>query len=289
MPFIGGGGGGATKFLDITGTLLNTNDQIFASQDWTGYSWVAFQNKSVGGSGGTSILVEVSNDGIQWTQDATIIEPQDMQSGFIGSTMAVATSENGFFVMPLYYPRFRLTLQNGVGATITVHARAYNTPFVFPDQKVMRISSDTGHRVKTWTAIDNPFTTGDNGVVALSAGYLWDGWNGQFFRHRTPGRWKTLVNTAITAGTPLAAWTPFVGGTIKLMGFSLSLSVAGQIILKDATTEFLRSPQLAAGGIFQLGCDALRNGYIFSAVNNALNIDVTANGSVGGSFWGSEE
>lgn len=96
---------------------------------------------------------------------------------------------------------------------------------------------------------------------------------------------KNRANAAIAAGTPAEIWTPATGKKFQLTSGQLSLSVAGQIILKDGATELLRSPQLAAGGVWEFDLDrALQS----SAADAALNIDVSATGNVGGWVGGEE-
>lgn len=114
-------------------------------------------------------------------------------------------------------------------------------------------------------------------------GYTGGAWD----RARIPNVFKTRADASITAGTPAAGWTPTSGKKFRLMAGQLSLSVAGQIILKDGATEILRSPQLAAGATWNI--DNLGNGKLSSAANNVLNIDVSGTGNVGGWLGGTEE
>lgn len=100
---------------------------------------------------------------------------------------------------------------------------------------------------------------------------------------------KTRANASITAASPATIWTPTTGKKFRLRGLSLSMSVAGQIIVKDATTEVARSPQLAANGVWTLGAGDLGDGILSAAANNVLAIDVSATASVGGMVWGTEE
>lgn len=96
---------------------------------------------------------------------------------------------------------------------------------------------------------------------------------------------KNLADASITAATPVAGWTPAAGKKFLLTEGQLSLSVAGQIILKDGATELLRSPKLAAGGVWDI---RLKRGLLSSVDGNALNIDVSATGNVGGWLGGEE-
>src|SRR5215218_2863662 len=64
---------------------------------------------------------------------------------------------------------------------------------------------------------------------------------------RTPNALKNVAATAITAGTPVGIWTPAAGKRYRVLGFSLSLSVAGSIIFKEAGAEKFRTPLALAG------------------------------------------
>ena len=111
-------------------------------------------------------------------------------------------------------------------------------------------------------------------------GSTWD-------RQRTPSIFKTRTDASVTANTPVALWTPAAGKKFRVMGGQLSLAVAGQIILKDGTTEILRSPQLVAGATWTI--PAIGNGILSAAANNVLNVDTTATGNIGGFVFGTEE
>ncbi|MBZ5700258.1 MAG: hypothetical protein LAN84_00265 [Acidobacteriia bacterium] len=104
---------------------------------------------------------------------------------------------------------------------------------------------------------------------------------------RTPGVYKTIAAVSVTAGTPATLWTPTAGKKFRLMGYALSLSVAGSVILLDSATEVIRTPLLAAG----IGQNSphMGNGILSSAANNALKADVSASGTVSGFVFGTEE
>lgn len=104
---------------------------------------------------------------------------------------------------------------------------------------------------------------------------------------RTPNVFKTIAAVAVTAATPLTIWTPTAGKKFRLMGFALSLSVAGSVILLDSAAEILRTPLMAAG-VGQPSA-AFGNGILSALANNTLKIDVTASGSVSGYVFGTEE
>lgn len=109
----------------------------------------------------------------------------------------------------------------------------------------------------------------------------------QEFRHAPALVSKPIAAVAVTAGTPVAIWTPAAGNKFRVLGFIVSLTVAGSVILKDATAEFGRTGLLAANTAFQM--PGLANGYVSTTANNALNMDVTATGSVSGFVFGYED
>lgn len=98
---------------------------------------------------------------------------------------------------------------------------------------------------------------------------------------------KPIAAVAVTGGTPVAIWTPAAGNKFRLLGFSVSLSVAGSVIFKDGSTEIARTGTLVANQAFQM--PGLANGYVSTAANNALNMDVSASGTVNGFVFGYEE
>lgn len=104
---------------------------------------------------------------------------------------------------------------------------------------------------------------------------------------RTPSVFKNIAAVAVTAATPVAAWDPASGKKFRLMGFALSLSVAGSVIIKDGANEILRTPLMAAGA--GMVSPPMGNGILSTAADANLFIDVTASGSVSGFVYGTEE
>lgn len=119
------------------------------------------------------------------------------------------------------------------------------------------------------------------GFEQLFNGATWD-------RQRTPKVFTRVPLTAVTAGVALTVWTPAGGKKFRLMGFALSLSVAGHMHMLDSATTILSTPAMPASdgssGPFVLG-----NGILSVAANNPLKVDVSANGSVVGFVFGTEE
>lgn len=132
---------------------------------------------------------------------------------------------------------------------------------------------------------------GDNAPTyqtLMAAQGLYDPTASAFERRRKVRTFTNRADASVTSGTPAALWTPAAGKKFRIMRGQLSLSVAGQIILKDGSTEILRSPKLTAGGVWDLGA-ALDNGILSSLANNVLNVDTTATGNIGGWVGGTEE
>jgi hypothetical protein len=135
-------------------------------------------------------------------------------------------------------------------------------------------------------------SVGDGSTIGLvaAAHYLFNG--GSFDRQRTPGKFISIKNVAVTAGTAQPVWTPGSGKKFHLMGFAISLSVAGYIIFEDgnggSSAEFIRTPGMAAG-IGLVNPANFGNGYTSTAANNALYMDVSASGNINGFLFGTEE
>lgn len=99
---------------------------------------------------------------------------------------------------------------------------------------------------------------------------------------------KRLDAVAITAGTPITAWTPASGKRFRLEGWALSSSAAASLFfLDDATALDLATPLLAAAGIDRQS--SLGDGVLSGAADRPLKIDATATATISGSVWGREE
>lgn len=86
---------------------------------------------------------------------------------------------------------------------------------------------------------------------------------------------------SITHATPVDVYTPTTGKKFRILGYNLSTTVAGAIQFEDTTgTEVLRTPLLAAATPF--GSGDMGNGYLSTAANNHLFLDVTVTGVVTG-------
>lgn len=108
-------------------------------------------------------------------------------------------------------------------------------------------------------------------------------------RPRLGNKIINIAAVAVTAGTPASLWTPTSGKKFRLLGYCVSLSVAGSVIFDDNVVgaEILRTPLLAAGTGIASG--PMGNGILSAAANNILKINVTATGSVSGHVFGTEE
>lgn len=128
-----------------------------------------------------------------------------------------------------------------------------------------------------------------NRETLYTAAYLLGFDGAAFARVRLASTFIDIPSVAVVAGTPATVWTPASGKKFRLMGWALSLSVAGSIIFKwgAANTIIIRTPALAAAGVHSF--DQLGNGAMPGAANDALKVDVTANGNVAGFVFGTEE
>ncbi len=107
-------------------------------------------------------------------------------------------------------------------------------------------------------------------------------------RQRTPTVFKVLAEVAVTAGTPVSVWTPAAGKKFRIMGWFLTMSVSGAILIEDSTgVSVLRNPKSAANQ--PSAAPPMGNGYLSTAANNQVFVDVTATGAVSGVIFGTEE
>jgi len=145
-------------------------------------------------------------------------------------------------------------------------------------------------------AVGNPLRVGGvyrTSIPAVAAGDIADllvDAAGRLKLAFTPDTFKMIDAVAITAGTPATVWTPASGKKVRLLGWFLSSSAAAALEFQDsaaAGTVVAQTPLLAAAGVH----DTLHlgEGVVLAAVDNTLELDVTANATVSGMVFGVEE
>lgn len=98
---------------------------------------------------------------------------------------------------------------------------------------------------------------------------------------RTVTKFIQLQAVAITHATPVDVYTPTSGKKFRILSYHISTTVAGAIQFEDTTgTEVLRTPLLLAAA--PAGSGDMGNGYLSTAANNHLFLDVTVTGVVSG-------
>ena len=180
--------------------------------------------------------------------------------------------------------------QNASGVFVPLIWPAYTADGVaYANVPEVGIAFNNGSNVQRALTISAQGVSGNNGSAMLpNAVMIWNGTT--FDAMRTPIVFKKLQAVSVTAGTPVAVWTPAAGKKFRMMGFILATTVAGSILMEDATggaNEFFRVPLLAAS--VPIASPPLGNGYLSTTANNALFIDVTVTGIVSGVIYGTEE
>lgn len=106
----------------------------------------------------------------------------------------------------------------------------------------------------------------------------------------TPVVFKDIPATAMTAGTPGAIWTPATGKKFRLIGWCISLTVAGAIIFRRgaANTTFFRTGLRPAGESHETP-GGFGNGFLCPTADEVLKLDVSASGTIQGFLFGLEE
>jgi hypothetical protein len=155
-------------------------------------------------------------------------------------------------------------------------------------------------------AANDPYLLAISNGAATILGYSYAFNGSKWDRIRTANTFKTATATA--AGDT-AVWTPTSGKKFRLMGYCIDVtnnSVLGSagtetIALRDATTAigitnsvFIPATALTGGAPLLHVCNSgLGNGYLSSAANNVLNVNLgTALGATGVvrvNVWGTEE
>lgn len=98
--------------------------------------------------------------------------------------------------------------------------------------------------------------------------------------------------SAVTITTITTVWTPASGKKFRLMGGTISVSAAGNVLFEDnaagAGNFIFRTPKLAADTPYTfvvLG----GQGKLSAAINQVLKATLSVAGAVTGTLWGTEE
>lgn len=185
---------------------------------------------------------------------------------------ALAVDQYGRPAQGVYVPGIGVTVAQGGSATLDTAQDFYYAPQVIQTRK----SGNVG-----------------DAQPGANIDYVLDGvWNGATVdRVRGPNVFKDINAVAVTAGTPVGVWTPAAGKHFRLMGYHVSLSVAGAVIFKDGgngSAVIFRTGAMPAGQ-GQVS-PWIGNGYLgVGAAASPLQIDVSATGAVTGFVFGCEE
>lgn len=107
--------------------------------------------------------------------------------------------------------------------------------------------------------------------------------------------WRRMVNvtkdfSAVAVGTIVTVWTPASGKKFRLMGMSISVSAACNVLFEDnaagAGNFIYRTPKLLVDTPFFVD---LRDGKLSAAANNVLKATSSAAANMTGTIWGMEE
>jgi len=110
--------------------------------------------------------------------------------------------------------------------------------------------------------------------------------------YKIPNTFKIIDAVAITAGTPVVIWTPASGKIVRLLGYILSLSAVAALEFQDSGaggTIIFKSGLLVTGLLIPISQPDLGEGVVLALADNTLNLDVTANATISGTVWGTEE
>lgn len=127
--------------------------------------------------------------------------------------------------------------------------------------------------------VDNPEPPGENDNQFVFNGTTWE-------PERTPTRF--IVATNLQETIPAAIWTPAAGTRFRLMGFSLTSSLAGQFNLRDGFGGPILVSLIFQAGIPYPTID-LGNGIVSSGVNQPLVLEGPGPvAAISGLLWGQE-
>lgn len=143
------------------------------------------------------------------------------------------------------------------------------------------VDTEGGAAAALADATANPTVPGLGVYLLVFNGTTWD-------RVRTESVRKDL--SAVAIGTIATVWTPASGKKFRLMGGSISVSAAANVLFEDnaagAGNFIYRTPKLLADTPFNF---SLGNGFLSATANNILKATSSAAANITGTLWGTEE
>jgi hypothetical protein len=153
---------------------------------------------------------------------------------------------------------------------------------------LLRIAGGSSFTADGQTALTGFPDAAGTGRALGAAPFLYNG--ATFDKARTTAIIKPIAPTAVTAATGITVWTPTSAKKFRLLGWALSVTVAGEIIFGDnAVGTVIARTGLLPAAIAQQAPPNLGNGFLSAAANNVLKLDVTVSATVQGFVFGTEE
>lgn len=278
--------------VETIGSEAITVDGDFVQIDVTGYAQVSAQ--LVGVFTGGFITVRASAD--NWATNSFVTIFNSRETIGAGAVVGPSGTGNRAFTNGMYllipcvgYRSIRITGEFGFVGNVSV---------IWTASPTTNVVEQCGYIVHTYDYL--PLVDGlgnapmqfvtelldDTYKVCvlpmLYRGEADDAWD----RERTPTTFKPLDIVAINPAAPI--WTPAAGKKFRLMGYHISGSVAGNIVLKDGAggTIIAVIPAAAGGGGTYV---SLGNGILSAAADNILEALGPALDTISGTVFGTEE
>jgi hypothetical protein len=281
------GDGNGTDF-DITGmatvqvTIIPTSYTgtvtFRASQDGTNFDVITGQKQGTS-TQATSVANPGSTVSIWEFQVAGLTKFRAALSSSGGTSITVKASASPF---PNNSP-IGITLSSAVLAAGSALVGGVN---VVDSAGTNQLGVDSSHNaftsLKLYNGVAPTLASADGATAANTPLFQKGGFNGATVdRERVITKFVQIKAQAITASTPYDAYTPTTGKKFRILGYDLGSSANAAVLFEDTTgVEVLRSGTIAANSGRSSG--PMGNGYLSTAANNHLFLDVTSSATLNG-------
>lgn len=261
------------QYEEVSSTAAALNADLVPSKDVRAYRTVCFQ---LTGTWSGTVAAQGSNDGTTWLT----LNTYDVGSPAVGYT--TRTSNSNYYAALSGFRYFRLRITAYTSGTVGHVTEFTQMP---PIWALPNVSPSVTPVNSAYTPADAMANANYNGIMAdpmLFNGATWD-------RQRTPAVFKSAT---ATASGNTALWTPTTGKKFRLMRYRLEITAnaawaTGGVIttaFQDATTDMglqhsVFIPATAGtvmGADYNTGWVDLGNGRLSSAINQVLNVNLSA-------------